>query len=72
MGINDQLESKFGKTKARKDFPLSPEERAYLELNDRCIHTELGHLRSAMRFAVNERIIDRAPSIERPAKPTPI
>ncbi|MDE4191242.1 tyrosine-type recombinase/integrase [Phaeobacter gallaeciensis] len=35
------------------------------------IHTELGHLRSAMRFAVKERIIDRAPSIERPAKPTP-
>jgi integrase len=35
------------------------------------IHTELGHLRSAMRFAVRERIIDRAPAIERPAKPTP-
>ncbi len=35
------------------------------------IHTELGHLRSAMRFAVKERIIDRAPEIERPAKPTP-
>ena len=35
------------------------------------IHTELGHLRSAMRFAVKERIIDKAPSIERPAKPTP-
>jgi len=35
------------------------------------IHTELGHLRSTMRFAVRERIIDKAPSIERPAKPTP-
>ena len=35
------------------------------------IHTELGHLRSALRFAVKVRIIDRAPSIERPAKPTP-
>lgn len=35
------------------------------------VHTELGHLRSALRFAVRERIIDRAPSIERPAKPTP-
>ncbi|MEP0156679.1 tyrosine-type recombinase/integrase [Pseudophaeobacter sp.] len=35
------------------------------------VHTELGHLRSAMRFAVKERIIERAPDIERPAKPTP-
>lgn len=35
------------------------------------VHTELGHLRSAMRYAVKERIIDRAPEIERPAKPTP-
>jgi integrase len=35
------------------------------------VHTELGHLRSTMTFAVKERIIDRAPEIERPAKPTP-
>ncbi|MEP2717036.1 site-specific integrase [Pseudophaeobacter sp.] len=35
------------------------------------VHTELGHLRSTMRFALKERIIDRAPEIERPAKPTP-
>lgn len=35
------------------------------------IHTELGHLRSALKWAEKERIIKRAPSIERPAKPTP-
>lgn len=35
------------------------------------VHTELGHLRSALRFAVKARIIERAPDIERPAKPTP-
>lgn len=35
------------------------------------VHTELGHLRSAMMFAVKNRIIDTAPSIERPAKPMP-
>lgn len=34
-------------------------------------HTKLGHLRSAMHFAVKERIIDWAPEIERPAKPIP-
>jgi integrase len=35
------------------------------------IHTELGHLRSALTFARKVRMIDRAPHIERPAKPTP-
>lgn len=33
------------------------------------IHTELGHLRSAMTFAHDARMIDRAPKIWRPAKP---
>lgn len=35
------------------------------------IHTELGHLRSTMTFAVKRNLIDRAPHIDRPAKPTP-
>ena len=35
------------------------------------VHTELGHLRSAMKFGVNNRMIESAPHIERPAKPTP-
>lgn len=35
------------------------------------VHTELGHLRSAMTWAKNNRLIDAAPHIERPAKPTP-
>lgn len=35
------------------------------------VHTELGHLRSAMKFAERERIIGAAPYVERPAKPTP-
>lgn len=35
------------------------------------VHTELGHLRSALRFAEKTRMIDRAPHIWRPAKPAP-
>ncbi len=35
------------------------------------VHTELGHLRSTMTFAVKNKIINDAPHIERPAKPTP-
>lgn len=35
------------------------------------IHTELGHLRSALRFAEKVGMIERAPYIWRPAKPAP-
>lgn len=35
------------------------------------VHTELGHLRSCMNWAAKRRLIDRAPYIERPNKPTP-
>jgi integrase len=35
------------------------------------VHTELGHLRSAMNFAEKQGLIDKAPHIERPSKPTP-
>ena len=35
------------------------------------IHTELGHLRSALAFARKVGMIERAPYIERPAKPMP-
>lgn len=35
------------------------------------VHTELGHLRSTMTWAERNRIIEAAPHIERPAKPTP-
>ena len=33
------------------------------------VHTELGHLRSALRWAEKARLIDRAPFIEQPPKP---
>lgn len=35
------------------------------------VHTELGHLRSSLRYAEKSRMIDRAPYIWRPEKPTP-
>ncbi|NRB19942.1 MAG: site-specific integrase [Rhodobacteraceae bacterium] len=47
------------------------EKRMSQDKSQGTVHTELGHLRSTMTFAVKERIIDRAPEIERPAKPTP-
>lgn len=35
------------------------------------VHTELGHLRSALKFAEKTRLIERAPHVWRPAKPIP-
>lgn len=35
------------------------------------VHTELGHLRSALSWAEKNRLIDAAPHVERPPKPTP-
>lgn len=39
--------------------------------NRGAIWTELGHLRSCLRWAEKVRLIDRAPYIERPQKPAP-
>jgi integrase len=47
--------------KARRDAGIS----------DGTIHTELGHLRMVLTWAVKERLIEHAPSIERPPKPDP-
>lgn len=40
-------------------------------IKDGTIHTELGHLRMVLKWAEKHRLIDRAPAIERPAKPEP-
>ncbi|WP_412179144.1 tyrosine-type recombinase/integrase [Sulfitobacter mediterraneus] len=49
--------------------------RALRTERDKCsvgtVHTELGHLRSALRYAVKVGMITTAPHIWRPAKPMP-
>lgn len=37
--------------------------------SDGAIHTELGHLRTVLKWAERRRLIERAPDIERPKKP---
>lgn len=39
--------------------------------SDGTIHTELGHLRTVLKWAEKMQLIDRAPAIERPRKPDP-
>lgn len=47
------------------------EERRASGIRDGTIHTELGHLRMVLKWAEKHRLIERAPAIERPAKPEP-
>lgn len=39
--------------------------------SDGAIHTELGHLRTVLKWAEKRRLIARAPDIDRPKKPAP-
>lgn len=53
------------------DCRAHTEQRRALGIRDGTIHTELGHLRMVLRWAERHRLIERAPAIERPAKPEP-
>lgn len=45
--------------------------RAAAGIKQGSVHTELGHLRSALKFAADTRMVDRAPRIWSPPKPAP-
>jgi len=45
--------------------------RRAMGIGDGTIHTELGHLRMVLLWAAKRKLIDAAPTIERPAKPAP-
>lgn len=47
------------------------EDRRARGIQDGTIHTELGHLRTVLRWAEKHGFIGRAPHIERPTKPKP-
>src|SRR5690606_27043876 len=53
------------------DCRAHTEERRKAGIKDGTIHTELGHLRMVLLWGENHKMIDRAPAIERPAKPEP-
>lgn len=46
-------------------------QRREVGISDGTIHTELGHLRTVLKWAEKRGLIERAPHIERPAKPRP-
>lgn len=69
------LDARFANIEARAvsvdDCRAHTAERRKAGIKDGTIHTELGHLRMVLKWAENNGIIERAPHIERPAKPEP-
>jgi integrase len=69
------IAERFGKLEGERvhvdDCRAHVKARREAGIADGTIHTELGHLRMVLTWAVKERLIDHAPSIERPAKPEP-
>lgn len=53
------------------DLCQSYAEKRRRTVRDGTIHTELGHLRTVLLWAVKRNLIDRAPHVERPVKPEP-
>jgi integrase len=69
------LKERFGPLSAHEitvaDCRAHTAERHAAGIKDGTIHTELGHLRMVLLWAAKHRLIDKAPAIERPAKPEP-
>lgn len=69
------LELRFGELEGNAvsvdDCRAHTLERRTAKIKDGTIHTELGHLRMVLKWAENNNLLDRAPHIERPAKPDP-
>lgn len=69
------LEARFGKMPGEdisiEDCRAHTAERYRSKIKDGTIHTELGHLRMVLLWAEKHKLIDRAPAIDRPAKPAP-
>ena len=69
------LANRFGRMQGEDitigDCRAHAEERRGANIKDGTIHTELGHLRMVLKWAERHHLIDRAPAIERPAKPEP-
>lgn len=69
------LEARFGQMEGSAltviDCREHTAERRKAGIQDGTIHTELGHLRTVLVWAEKNGLIDRAPHVERPAKPDP-
>ncbi|MGQ4813096.1 tyrosine-type recombinase/integrase [Agrobacterium vitis] len=69
--LAERFGSRDGESITREDCREHTKARRSARISDGTIHTELGHLRTVLKWAEANRLIDRAPAIERPVKPDP-
>lgn len=69
--LKDRFGAMQSEAVAIADCRAHTEARRAAGIKDGTIHTELGHLRMVMLWAVKHGVIAKAPAIERPSKPEP-
>lgn len=69
--LRERFGSRHGEHVTVEDCRAHTAERRAAGISDGTIHTELGHLRTVLKWAQDNKFIALAPAIERPAKPEP-
>lgn len=69
--MRDRFGTRDGESIVKEDCRAHTEERRRNGIGDGTIHTELGHLRTVLKWAEENKLISKAPLIERPTKPEP-
>ncbi len=69
--LRERFGSRNGESITKEDCRAHTAARRQAGIGDGTIHTELGHLRTVLVWAEKNRLIEKAPQIERPSKPDP-
>ena len=69
--LKPRFANRDGESISKEDCRAHTAERRKSNIGDGTIHTELGHLRTVLVWAEKNRLIGKAPEIERPSKPDP-
>lgn len=69
--LKERFGTRNGEGITKNDCKAHIDDRRRNGISDGTIHTELGHLRTVLVWAENNKLIGKAPQIERPSKPDP-
>ncbi len=69
--LKERFGTRNGESITKEDCRAHTADRRKAGISDGTIHTELGHLRTVLVWSERSRLINKAPAIERPAKPAP-
>lgn len=69
--MRERFGSRDGENITKEDCRAHIDARRRSGISDGTIHTELGHLRTVLKWAEENKLIGKAPAIERPSKPEP-